>query len=158
MAIVNFDIPMIEIVRTDSNATDFIRLVKELDADLAIRDGDDHAFYAQFNKPDLLKNVLVAYQNGIAVGCGAIRQIAEDAMEVKRMYVVPELRGKGIASMVLSELEEWTREMQFKRCVLETGKKQPEALALYKKSGYRIIANYGQYASMDNSVCFEKIL
>src|SRR5262245_2654478 len=117
---------MIEITRTDSSAFDFIQLVKELDADLAIRDGDDHAFYAQYNKTDHLKQVVVAYLGDVAVGCGAIRKISENVMEVKRMYVVPEFRGKGIASMILQELEKWTGEMKFTRCLLETGKNQPE--------------------------------
>ena len=81
-----------------------------------------------------------------------------DAMEIKRMYVPPEKRGSGIASKVLSELERWAGELSSLRCVLETGKKQPEAIALYTKSGYTRIPNYGQYIGKDNSVCFEKML
>ena len=149
---------MIQIIRTNSDNTDFIELVKKLDADLAIRDGSDHAFYAQFNKTDKLKQVIVAYQNAIPVGCGAIRSFNADTMEVKRMYTIEDGRGKGIATRVLAELEKWAAELGNKKCVLETGKKQPEAIALYLKCGYTIIANYGQYAGMENSVCFEKLL
>ncbi len=79
-------------------------------------------------------------------------------MEVKRMYTSPESRGKGIASAVLKELEKWAAELSYKKCLLETGKKQPEAIALYLKSSYNIIPNYGQYAGVENSVCFEKKL
>jgi GNAT superfamily N-acetyltransferase len=79
-------------------------------------------------------------------------------MEVKRMYTIPELRGKGIASAILRKLEEWAKEMSNEKCILETGKKQVEAIKLYKKNNYKIIENYGQYANVDNSFCFEKAL
>jgi putative acetyltransferase len=147
---------MIRIIRTDSENQDFVALVKHLDADLAQRDGEDHAFYAQFNKIDLIKHVVVAYQGETPVGCGAIKQYAPNRMEVKRMYTVPESRGQGVASSVLRELERWASELGYETCILETGKKQPEAIALYKKSGYQVIPNYGQYAEVEDSVCFEK--
>ena len=74
------------------------------------------------------------------------------------MYTPPESRGKGVASKVLTELETWAAEMSYEKCILETGKKQPEAIGLYKKNGYMLIPNYGQYAEVENSVCFEKLL
>lgn len=144
--------------RTDSDDPDFIALVRHLDAELAIRDGDEHAFYSQFNKIANLKNVVVAYQDERAVGCGAIKPLEENVMEVKRMFVFPEERGKGIAPRILSELERWALELGARACCLETGMKQPEAIALYTKSGYERIPNYGQYAGVENSVCFRKIL
>ena len=147
---------MIRLVRTDSGNQDFIELVKFLDADLAIRDGADHSFYAQFNKIDKIKHVVVAYENNKPIGCGAIKEYASDTMEVKRMYVKPESRGKGIAAQILTELEIWAAELSYTKCILETGHKQPEAIALYKKSGYVPIPNYGQYAGVENSVCFGK--
>jgi putative acetyltransferase len=147
---------MIQIIRTDSENKDFIELVRHLDAELAGRDGDDHAFYAQFNKIAKLKHVVLAYENGKAEGCGAIRQLESGDIEIKRMFVRLESRGKGIATKVLLELEDWARELSFKRCVLETGLKQPEAIRLYEKNGYEPIPNYGQYIDMGNSVCFGK--
>jgi len=147
---------MITIVRTTSDNQDFVRLVRLLDADLAIRDGEEHAFYAQFNKIDKLKHVVLAYENDIPVGCGAIKEYELKTVEVKRMYVLPESRNGGIATRVLSALEEWAGELSYAKCILETGKKQPEAIALYKKNGYTPIPNYGQYANVENSVCFEK--
>lgn len=149
---------MLTITRTDSSNPDFIELVRLLDADLAIRDGDDHAFYAQFNKTASLAHTLVAYQDGKAVGSGALRPLADGSLEIKRMYTLPDYRGKGIASAVLAALEAWAAELGFDRCVLETGKNQPEAIAMYHKCGYQRIPNYGQYAHIDNSVCFEKIV
>lgn len=149
---------MIKIQRTDSNDRDFIELVKHLDADLAVRDGDEHAFYDQFNKIDHIKHAIVAYEGDTPLGCGAMKEYAPDTVEIKRMYTLPQSRGRGIASKVLTELENWAIELSYEKCVLETGKKQPEAIGLYEKSGYQIIPNYGQYAGVENSVCFEKVL
>lgn len=146
------------VTRTDAADPDFQALVAELDRDLAIRDGNDHAFFAQFNKLHDIRHVVVARSNGIAVGCGAFKPFAHDAVEVKRMYVPPAHRKQGIASLVLAELEEWARALGHRRCVLETGKAQPEAIALYRKRGYEVIPNYGQYADVASSVCFKKEL
>ena len=149
---------MIKIVKTNSSNNDFINLVKLLDADLAKRDGEDHAFYAQFNKLDKIEHALVLYINNKPMVCGAIKEFEPDSMEVKRMYTLPDYRGRGLATRVLLELENWTKELGYKKCVLETGKRQPEAIQLYVKNGYTTIPNYGQYIGIDNSVCFEKLL
>jgi putative acetyltransferase len=149
---------MIRLFRTDSRNKDFIRLVKDLDADLAERDGEEHSFYSQFNKVDMIRHVVVAYQNKIAISCGAIKEYDPKTMEVKRMFTSSENRGKGFAGIILHELENWARELNFEKCILETGKRQAEAIRLYKKSGYDIIPNYGQYAGIENSVCFKKDL
>lgn len=149
---------MITIIRTNSENQDFIQLVKLLDADLVIRDGDDHPFFAQFNKIDKIKHVVLAYENDIPLGCGAIKEYAPNIMEVKRMYVAEEGRRKGVATNVLTELEQWASELSYQKCILETGKKQPEAIALYQKNNYTLIPNYGQYEGVETSVCFEKMI
>lgn len=147
---------MINCIRTNFANKDFQKLVTELDADLRIRDGEDHSFYAQFNKIDAINHVIVAYDNETAVGCGAIKKYSQDTMEVKRMFVEINRRGEGIASKILNELEKWAGELNYEKCLIETGKRQPEAIALYLKNGYKIISNYGQYENIENSVCFEK--
>lgn len=147
-----------EIYRTNSSNEDFIKLVKLLDEYLAVCDGEEHPYYARFNKIDDLRYVIVVYENDEPAGCGAIKKYSESVMEIKRMYTLPKFRGKGIASKILSELEDWAGELQYSKCILETGKKQAEAIALYKKWGYRIIPNYAQYTGMENSLCFEKVL
>ena len=144
------------IIRTNSDNRDFIELVKLLDAELAIADGEDHVFYSQFNKIDKIRYVILAYENEKPVGCGAIKDYGENAMEIKRMFVSPARRNKGIASKILSELEIWASELSYNKCILETGKRQPDAIGLYKKNGYKQIPNYGQYTGVENSVCFEK--
>jgi putative acetyltransferase len=149
---------MLRIVRTNSENSDFIELVRYLDAELAERDGNEHAFYAQFNKIDMIKFVTVAYENDKPVSCGAIKQYTPDIAEIKRMYTLPEYRGKGLATRVLTELEQWAVELSFKKSILETGKKQPEAIRLYEKNGYTRIPNFGQYAGIENSLCFEKVI
>jgi putative acetyltransferase len=147
---------MTMLIRTDSDNADFRELVVLLDRELQIRDGDEHSFYAQFNKIDKIRHVVVAYFDEKAVGCGAFKEYADSVAEIKRMYVRPEWRGRGIAGKILSELEMWAKELNFSECVLETGWKQPEAVCLYQKSGYEIIPNYGQYAGVANSVCMKK--
>lgn len=147
---------MIEIRRTDSSDQDFQALVTMLDDELRIRDGADHPFYAQFNKLDAIRHVLVAYDDHVAVGCGAFRQYSENTVEIKRMFVHPVHRGQGIASLILSNLESWAFEEGYTECILETGYNQPEAIALYKKAGYLQITNYGPYADVANSICFGK--
>lgn len=147
---------MVQLKRTDSGNEYFVKLVLELDADLAERDGADHSFYSQFNKIDRIKFVLVAYENGMSVGCGAMKAYGPDAMEIKRMYVTPQSRGKGVATAVLAGLEKWAAELSFTNCLLETGKRQPEAIGLYTKNGYHPTSNYGQYTGIENSLCFKK--
>jgi putative acetyltransferase len=148
----------LKLIRTDSDHADFRQLVALLDKDLAVRDGDDHPFYAQFNKVDAIKEAVVAYQQDVPVACGAIKPFSATEAEVKRMFVHPDHRKQGIAAKVLSELEHWAAELGFSSCVLETGKKQPEAISLYQKVGYCITPNYGQYIGVDNSVCMIKPL
>jgi putative acetyltransferase len=149
---------MIICTRTDSENVDFRKLVEELDADLIIRDGKDHSFYAQFNEIDTIKYVIVAYENETPLGCGALKEYSPDTMEIKRMYVPPARRGTGIATAILKELEQWTLELKRSKCILETGNKQPEAIRLYKKNAYHIIPNYEQYENVKSSICFEKML
>ena len=144
--------------RTTSDDADFINLVILLDQDLKIRDGLEHFFFAQFNKLDSIRNVVVYYSDNIPVGCGAFKKYDAQTIEIKRMFVKEEFRRNGIAGKILNELELWAKESGFSACVLETGKKQPEAIRLYQNSGYEIIPNYGQYENVENSVCMRKVI
>lgn len=149
---------MLRLVRTDSSNQDFQNLVKALDSELKQRDGEEHTFFAQFNKIDMIRHVVVAYQNDVVVGCGAMKEYISGVMEIKRMFVPLAQRGNGIAGNVLAELEEWAQALGYNKCILETGLKQPEAIRLYEKNKYLRIPNYGQYEKVGSSVCFEKIL
>ena len=147
-----------DIIRTDQNNVDFQLLVRSLNQELSIRDGKDHMFYSQFNGIENLKNVVVAYVNDVPVGCGAFKTFDKDIVEIKRMYTNPEGRQKGVASAVLRELETWMKDLKVPKCILETGKNLPEAVALYRKFKYQIIPNYEPYQNTENSICFEKKL
>lgn len=149
---------MLKIIRTNSENADFVSLVKQLDAYLKIMDGDEHDFYNQFNNIDVLKNTIVAYLENKPVGCGAFKEYNSNSVEIKRMFTLPETREQGVASKVLLALEDWAKELNYQSSVLETGIRQIEAVQFYKKKGYKIIPNYGQYKNVENSVCFEKEL
>lgn len=149
---------MLKLVRTHSENPDFKKLVLLLDAVLSALDGDDHSFYAQFNKTNFITEVVVAYESENPVGCGAIKKYDSQTAEVKRMYTLPDFRGKGIAKNILAELEKWAGELEYKNCILETGVKQIDAIGLYQKCGYHIIENYGQYQGVENSICMQKHL
>lgn len=149
---------MIKLIRTDPANPDFQLLVNMLDDDLRIRDGEDHVFYAQFNKTVSIRHAVLAYDGEEAVGSGTLRFYNETTAEIKRMFVKPAFRGRGIAGSILAELETWAGQLDFTTCILETGYNQPEAIALYKKAGYLPIPNYGQYAGVYNSICMRKEL
>ena len=147
-----------KIVRSNASNADFIELVKYLDEELAIKDGDNHAFYAQYDKIDKIKHTVLVYENNMAIGCGAMKEYEAGVMEIKRIFIRPDNRGKGIAAIILKELESWALELEYKKCILETGANNPEAIGLYKKNDYHIISNYSQYEGIKTSVCFEKEL
>ena len=132
--------------RCDNFNLDFQALVTQLDAELALRDGDDHAFYHQFNGINQLKNVVVAYDDkGRPVACGAFKKRSATQVEIKRMFTTNTARKKGHAKLVLSELERWAAELNYAVAVLETGKAQIEALSFYPK---KRLLNYIQFCPL----------
>ena len=149
---------MLSVLRTNSSNDNFRNLVVELDKYLAKRNGDTNEFFAHYNKIDSLQNVVVVFHNDKAVGCGAIKAYSTGIFELKRMYVIEAMRGKGVATAILRELEAWAKELGSHTCILETGSEMSDAIGLYTKNGYTAIANYGQYALVENSRCFEKKL
>ncbi len=149
---------LVAIKRTTSENEHFRKLVRELDADLAVKNGDMHDFFSQFNKIDLINHVVIAFEGETPIAIGAIKAYDTKSAEVKRMFVLPVCRGKGVASKVLEELENWAKELGYTKCVLETGAHMIDAVSLYKKNGYLVTPNYGQYIGVEDSVCFEKEL
>jgi putative acetyltransferase len=147
---------MINLQRTDSSNEDFRALIKELDKDLWSRYKDRQAIYDQHNVIENNQNVIVAYKDGEAVGCGCFKKFKEGIVEIKRMYVKPQHRGQKIAAAILMGLEEWAKELKNTITVLETGIHQMEAIHLYRKSGYLVIENYGAYKNMPESICMQK--
>jgi GNAT superfamily N-acetyltransferase len=142
----------------DVRSSDASLLVARLDAELDRRYGPVQGQFTAANALADQTRFLVGYVAGRPVACGAFRPMDAVAAEIKRMYVEPEFRGRGIARRVLVELEERARRDGFSRTRLETGIYQPEAIRLYESAGYRRIDNYGVYAGCADSVCFEKSL
>ena len=149
---------MVTLVRCKSDNRDFMDLVQKLDADLDKRNGAVQLSYDKYNKVQHLETVIVAYINHVPAGYGCFKRYDSQTAEIKRMYVKPENRGKGISRQILTGLETWAQESGYSKSILETGIKQLEALGLYRTSGYSLIDNYGQYSRMPNSICFGKQL
>jgi GNAT superfamily N-acetyltransferase len=148
----------VAIKRTNNADKDFNMLVSLLDMDLLERYKEKQAEYDKYNKIESLDTVIVAYDGNKPVGCGCFKKFSDDTIEIKRMYVHPDHRKKGVGAMILKELEKWGAENGYKYAVLETAGKQPEAIHLYHKSGYTVIDNYGQYTNMPMSICLKKSL
>lgn len=143
------------LIRTNSDNSDFKYLSALFDDYLVDIDGEDKDFFAFYNNVQL-DSVLLIYENSEAVGCGAFKKFDATTAEIKRMFVHPNHRNKGIAKFVLTELELWANDLGFTSFVLETSPKLTSAIALYEKTGYQLIPNYGQYIGVENSICMKK--
>jgi GNAT superfamily N-acetyltransferase len=151
-------IDSIKLIRTTSDNADFAQLIAALDDDLYQRNGEAQLKYRRFNKVDLIKHVVLVYVDGKPVGCGAFKKYDDESVEIKRMFVLPEMRGKQLAAQILQELENWAIDEGYCKAVLETGHKQTEAIRLYTVAGYSLTENYGQYIGMEESICYRKEL
>jgi putative acetyltransferase len=146
------------LARTTGGDPAFQRLVPLLDAELAALDGAAHGFYDQFNGSTALAHAVVGALAGEPIAIGALRPLGPGLVELKRMFVRAEHRGRGHARAVLAELEAWALELGATHARLETGVRQVDAIALYRGAGYAPIANYGPYVGVAASVCFERAL
>lgn len=146
-----------KIIRTNYLNSAFQELVSQLNEDLAQRDGKDHPL-AQFNKISNLNYVVLVLLDNKPVGCGAVSNYNQTTMEVKRMYVTPSYRAQKIGECILSELENWTQELGFSKCILFMGVNQPEAMKLYTRNHFSVIENYGKLKDIPDSICLAKNL
>jgi putative acetyltransferase len=103
---------MFTTIQTNFTNLDFIKLTNELDEYLTIVDGEEHDFYVQYNRADNMENVVVCYSNDTPIGCGAFKPYNATTIEIKRMYVVPNMRSKGVAAIVLKALESWAASLR----------------------------------------------
>jgi putative acetyltransferase len=143
------------------DSQDAQRLIAALDADLAELYPPEQRFGPNLKAQHLEAGrgtFLVARDDGRAVGCGAVRLIDAQTAEVKRMYVEPDQRGRGVGRAILASLEAAARRLRARRLVLETGTQSPEALALYRGAGFVDVPCWGEYATSPTSVCLEKKL
>jgi putative acetyltransferase len=148
---------MKRVKRTNSDDKDFKTLIAELDKDLSGRYGNKQLEYDQYNVIETLETVVIVSTDNGPVGCGCFKKFDTHTVEIKRMFVSANERGKGIGALIMLELEKWTVESGFKNLVLETGTEQPEAVHLYKKLGFNIIPCYGPYIGNEEySICMKK--
>lgn len=147
-----------ELLRTTSEHPHFRKLVNALDEDLIIRNGETQNLYHQYNKIDHINHAVVIYADDLPVGCGCFKHFDDQTIEMKRMFVLPGMRGRKLAARLLQELENWAIEEGYQKSVLETGVRQVEAIKLYTRSGYELTENYGQYIGMEDSICYCKEL
>ena len=145
-------------VRTDGKNEDFIENCRLLDMDLDRRVGRQikREKYQKFNQLDEIREAIVVYDHGRAVGGGAIRRYDDENIELKRVFVHNEYQGQGIWSRLVSLLIEWAAELGYRRMILETGELLAESCAVYKKLGFAVIPNYGPYADMPESLCMAR--
>ncbi|MCF2520575.1 GNAT family N-acetyltransferase [Dyadobacter sp. CY351] len=145
-------------IRTNSENPDFKKLTDQLDDELCAIYNTNKADYEDYNRITNLPTVLLTYENDTVVACGCFKIYNESTIEIKRMFVVPAFRGKGIASTMVRELEQWAIELGFQNAVLETGTGQPQAIAMYHKLGYTNAEKLGQNEEIGHSVFMVKPL
>ena len=148
----------VEFKDTDGQDSDFVMLCSRLDSTLDEIVGGrlQRVQYHQYNQLDNIHDVIVAYQDGKPVACGAFKMYDEEHAELKRIYVDASHRKIGLGSELIRRLEAKAKIKGYRWCILETGKALEAAYNMYKKAGYKVIPNYGQYADMADSVCMER--
>jgi GNAT superfamily N-acetyltransferase len=146
----------VRISKTTSENPDFVNLIAALDKSLWERYPKLKTNYWGNNILELNPNVIVVYLHEKPVACGCFKKYDKNAIEIKRMFVSPEVRGMGLAQTILLELEGWAHDLGYSFSVLETLYKQKEAIALYQKTGYTIVDNYEPYVGLENSICMRK--
>jgi putative acetyltransferase len=140
------------------------QLIRALNAELEGRYPEDGANFFRLEADEVAEGrggFFIAYLAGSAVGCGAVRRLEPGLAEIKRMYVAPTARGRGVGRLILKALEDEASRLGAQRLLLETGPRQPEAITLYERAGFRHIPLYGEYVHTphpDLSVCMAKDL
>lgn len=146
---------------TDGSNTDFVALCHELDAYLnhIVGGEENRAQYIPYNSlDDDVYDAFVAYDCDQAVGCAAIKRYDDESAEVKRVFIREEYRGQKISKELMKLLEQTAKEQGYSCLLLESGEILVEAMALYRKTGFTVIPNYGPYVDMPESVCMKKEL
>jgi len=151
----------IEIRRETLHSAVARTLIGALNAELLVRYPEEGATHFRLDAEEVGTGrgaFLVAYQGGEPVGCGAVRRLDPAVAEVKRMYVVPGARGARVGAVILAALEAEARALGATWLVLETGERQPEAIALYRRAGFSVIPRFGEYVDSALSLCMGKDL
>lgn len=147
-------------INTDGGNSDFIELCHDLDSFLneLVGGEENRAEYIPYNQLDDIHDVIIAYDDDIPVGSASFKKYDDESAEVKRVFIKQEYRGKGISNKLMELLENVAREQGYRYLILESGEPLVAAMALYRKIGYEVIPNYGQYKDMPDSICMKKKL
>lgn len=147
-------------VYTNGGNSDFIELCHSLDNFLneLVGGEENRAEYIPYNQLDDIHDVIVAYDDDIPVGIVSFKKYNDECAEVKRVFIKQEYRGRGISNKLMELLEKVAREKGYQYLILESGEPLVAAMALYRKKGYKVIPNYGQYKDMPDSICMKKKL
>jgi GNAT superfamily N-acetyltransferase len=144
--------------RSNSLSSEYLKLMQNFDAELRATYGNHQDEADKQNVFEEAINIVLVYHNDKIAGCGGYKPHHENTAEIKRVYVLPEYRGKGLGIGLMNEIEQWAKEGGFKHLILETGDQQHEAIALYRKIGYYDIPKYAPYLDSPVSVCMRKNL
>jgi len=137
---------------------DFVRLTEDLDQELFVKLGEAQKAYHGFNRLAGINDVVLAYQGTEAVGCASFKDHDGTAAEVKRVFVRPEYRGRGISKELMARIEQRVLARGFQTILVETSRSFAAAVGLYRALGYQVIDNYPPYDAMAESICFWKAL
>ncbi|MDE7290511.1 MAG: GNAT family N-acetyltransferase [Treponemataceae bacterium] len=147
-----------QFIYTNGENPDFIELCRSLDDFLneLVGGEENRAEYVPYNRLSDIHDAIIAYDGEISVGCAAFKKYDDECAEVKRVFIKQEYRGKGISRELMKRLENAAKEQGFRCLILESGEPLVAAMSLYRKIGYEVIPNYGQYKDMPDSVCMKK--
>ena len=150
----------VEYRHTDGTDGGFVALSQELEDHFnALAGGQaNRQGLARLNTLEHIHDAVVAYDGDMPVGCASFRAYEGDVAEIKRVYVRPAHRGKRIGRELMGQIESRAKDKGYRKVILETGRQFAAAVGLYESLGYKVIANYGEYAARDASCCFEKML
>lgn len=145
---------------TNGSNKDFVELCHELDAYLnnIVGGEENRAQYIPYNALDDIADVFVIYDGDKAAGCAGFKRYNDECAEVKRVFIRDGYRGHGLSKKLMDLLEQKAKEKGYSYFILESGEILAEAMALYRKIGYKIIPNYGPYKCMEESICMKKEL
>jgi putative acetyltransferase len=146
--------------RADITSAEARALITALNAEVRAIYPEENANHFRLDDEEVAPGrgaFVIAYDDA-PVGCGAVRVIEAGTAEVKRMYVAPAARGRGVGAAVLAALEQEARALGATRLVLETGDRLAAAVALYRRAGFTEISPFGEYAGNRHSLCLEKAI
>ena len=144
-----------EYIWTDGNNQDFQRFYLKTEEYYSkiVGGKKNRTGFIPYNLSESISNVLIAYADGKAVGCAGLKRYSGQDVEIKRVWVEPEWRGKHIATALMDQIEDKARQMGFKRAILQTRPIMPDAVGLYESRGYLLVENYPPYDKLEGAIC-----